>query len=170
MSFVISYTLSLKSLVLPGPGLAFIAYPRAVSMMPLSQLWSICFFLMIILLGLDSEVRAHHSQVHDVFQCVKISVRFLLTTAQMKSFNIADISYTTENLITHSIVLKSTLGSWLLCMQYTNSKYVMSFFQGSTTLKHCNYTSLSFSVCGFGVSHDSHNRHELQFLPSRTPS
>ncbi|XP_005166076.1 solute carrier family 6 member 22, tandem duplicate 1 isoform X1 [Danio rerio] len=38
-----------------GPGLAFIAYPRAVAMMPMAQLWSICFFLMIILLGLDSE-------------------------------------------------------------------------------------------------------------------
>ncbi|KAM7402202.1 hypothetical protein PAMP_017465 [Pampus punctatissimus] len=38
-----------------GPGLAFIAYPRAVAMMPLPQLWSIFFFIMIILLGLDSE-------------------------------------------------------------------------------------------------------------------
>uniref|UniRef100_A0A6Q2YSX7 Transporter n=1 Tax=Esox lucius TaxID=8010 RepID=A0A6Q2YSX7_ESOLU len=38
-----------------GPGLAFIAYPRAVAMMPVPQFWAICFFIMIILLGLDSE-------------------------------------------------------------------------------------------------------------------
>lgn len=38
-----------------GPGLAFIAYPRAVAMMPLPQLWSVCFFLMIIMLGLDTQ-------------------------------------------------------------------------------------------------------------------
>ncbi|XP_034031178.1 sodium- and chloride-dependent GABA transporter 2-like [Thalassophryne amazonica] len=37
-----------------GPGLAFIAYPRAVAMMPLPQVWAVCFFLMIIMLGLDS--------------------------------------------------------------------------------------------------------------------
>ncbi|KAF4071971.1 hypothetical protein AMELA_G00268920 [Ameiurus melas] len=38
-----------------GPGLAFVAYPQAVAMMPLPQLWAVCFFLMIILLGLDTQ-------------------------------------------------------------------------------------------------------------------
>ncbi|XP_061606848.1 sodium- and chloride-dependent GABA transporter 2-like [Phyllopteryx taeniolatus] len=38
-----------------GPGLAFIVYPRAVAMMPMPQVWAVCFFLMIILLCLDSQ-------------------------------------------------------------------------------------------------------------------
>lgn len=37
-----------------GPGLAFIVYSEAIKNMPLSQLWSVLYFIMLLMLGMGS--------------------------------------------------------------------------------------------------------------------
>ncbi|XP_022100984.1 sodium- and chloride-dependent glycine transporter 2-like isoform X2 [Acanthaster planci] len=47
--------LEVRDVVSQGFGLAFIAYPEAVSKMPVAPVWSVLFFFMLITVGLDSQ-------------------------------------------------------------------------------------------------------------------
>ncbi|ESP00134.1 hypothetical protein LOTGIDRAFT_141305 [Lottia gigantea] len=48
--------LHVSDLVRTGPGLAFIAYPEALATLPVPQLWTVLFFLMLLTTALDSMV------------------------------------------------------------------------------------------------------------------
>uniref|UniRef100_A0A915AK12 Transporter n=1 Tax=Parascaris univalens TaxID=6257 RepID=A0A915AK12_PARUN len=63
----------IAEIVKPGVGLAFQAYPEVASNLPLKQLWSFLFFLMITILGLDSQVcmmEGLFTAIEDVFPAV----------------------------------------------------------------------------------------------------
>lgn len=43
-----------KDVVTAGPGLTFIIYPQAVTLLPVAPLWSALFFLMLVILALST--------------------------------------------------------------------------------------------------------------------
>ncbi|XP_047474196.1 sodium-dependent noradrenaline transporter-like [Penaeus chinensis] len=45
---------SIEELAVAGPSLVFVVYPEALSLMPVSPLWSVLFFLMLFFLGIDA--------------------------------------------------------------------------------------------------------------------
>ncbi|XP_076821268.1 sodium- and chloride-dependent betaine transporter-like [Clavelina lepadiformis] len=54
-SMAFRQNLTMNEVVQSGPGLVFIAYPQALALLPLPQLWNVLFFLTILLLGFDSQ-------------------------------------------------------------------------------------------------------------------
>ena len=55
MSFVAQK--DIDTIVKPGVGLAFLAYPEVATNLPMKQVWAFLFFMMITILGLDSQVK-----------------------------------------------------------------------------------------------------------------
>jgi len=64
-----------------GAGLAFVAYPEAISKMPISPFWSILFFAMILTLGIGTQIAIVTTVVSTIIDSsVKLMSRRLETT------------------------------------------------------------------------------------------
>lgn len=75
---------SVSEVVDSGFGLAFIAYPEALSQLPVSPLWSFLFFFMLLTLGLDSQfaiIETITTSIQDAFPLVMKKRRIPITIA-----------------------------------------------------------------------------------------
>jgi len=54
MSHILS--MSVKKVATEGPELVFIVYPQIFANLPASPVWSVLFFVMLVCLGIDSQV------------------------------------------------------------------------------------------------------------------
>ncbi|XP_061454597.1 sodium- and chloride-dependent neutral and basic amino acid transporter B(0+) isoform X2 [Rhineura floridana] len=65
-----------------GFDLAFVAYPEALSKLPVAPLWSFLFFFMLLLLGLDSQfatVETITTTIHDIYPKLMKKMRIPVT-------------------------------------------------------------------------------------------
>ncbi len=87
---------SLTELAASGPGLAFVVFPEALSLMPLSGLFSLLFFLMLLLLGIDSAfslAEAVNATIIDRYQQLPIAKVSIIVCCAAA---IAGVIYTTR--------------------------------------------------------------------------
>uniref|UniRef100_T1E7G7 Transporter n=1 Tax=Crotalus horridus TaxID=35024 RepID=T1E7G7_CROHD len=71
-----------SNVVSSGFDLAFVAYPEALSQLPVAPLWSFLFFFMLLLLGLDSQfatIETITTTIQDIYPAVMKKMRVVVT-------------------------------------------------------------------------------------------
>merc|ERR1712117_217843 len=102
-----------------GTGLAFIAYPSAVTQMPLPPIWAFLFFTMLITLGLDSQftmVETITTAVMDQWPQTRVHKGKVVIGASVLGF-LLGLSCTTHGGIYMFSLIDSYASSWglLIC-------------------------------------------------------
>ncbi|XP_063791753.1 sodium- and chloride-dependent neutral and basic amino acid transporter B(0+)-like [Pseudophryne corroboree] len=100
-----------------GFGLAFIAYPDALAKLPVSPLWSILFFCMLLTLGLDSQfalIETLTTTIQDVFPKFMKKMRIPLTAAICSVLFLLGLPCVTQAGIYWVNLIDSFCGGWAL--------------------------------------------------------
>ncbi|XP_067652529.1 sodium- and chloride-dependent glycine transporter 2-like [Haliotis asinina] len=115
-----SVGVGVSEVVSSGPGLAFVAYPGGLSQLPLPQLWSFLFFLMMLSVGLDSQfawMETVITNVIDQFPAVLRKRRILVTAVSCTACFLLGLPF-----VTNGGIFYFQLADW-----YTGALCAISF-------------------------------------------
>ncbi|XP_062271426.1 sodium- and chloride-dependent neutral and basic amino acid transporter B(0+) [Scomber scombrus] len=111
------YKMPVGEVVKQGFGLAFIAYPDALSKLPISPLWSILFFFMLLTVGLDSQfagIEVIATCLIDAFPKIFKSKRTLVTTTTCVILYLLGLPCVTRAGIYWVTLIDDFVASWVL--------------------------------------------------------
>uniref|UniRef100_A0A3Q3LBR8 Transporter n=1 Tax=Mastacembelus armatus TaxID=205130 RepID=A0A3Q3LBR8_9TELE len=111
------YKMPVEEVVKEGFGLAFIAYPDALSKLPISPLWSILFFFMLFTVGLDSQfagIEVITTCLLDAFPKTFKTKRALLTITTCAILYFLGLPCVTQAGIYWVTLIDQYVASWVL--------------------------------------------------------
>uniref|UniRef100_A0A8C4GDZ2 Transporter n=1 Tax=Dicentrarchus labrax TaxID=13489 RepID=A0A8C4GDZ2_DICLA len=111
------YRKPIASVVKEGFGLAFIAYPEALAKLPISTFWSILFFFMLTIVGLDSQftqIDVITTCLYDAFPETFKSKRALLTIMTCSIIYFLGLPYVTRAGIYWVTLIDQFAAGWVL--------------------------------------------------------
>ncbi|CAJ1051706.1 putative sodium- and chloride-dependent neutral and basic amino acid transporter B(0+) [Xyrichtys novacula] len=111
------YKMPVSEVVQEGFGLAFIAYPDALSKLPVSPLWSVLFFFMLLTVGLDSQfagIEVVTTCLHDAFPKIFKSKRALLTLTTSAILYLLGLPCVTRAGIYWVTLIDQFVATWVL--------------------------------------------------------
>ncbi|XP_050405144.2 sodium- and chloride-dependent glycine transporter 1 isoform X2 [Patella vulgata] len=91
--------LDIVDIIRTGPGLVFIAYPEALSQLPIPQLWAVLFFLMLTLVALDTmfvDVEVCVTTIVDLIPKPTARIRLIVTSSTCFCMFLVCLIYTTQ--------------------------------------------------------------------------
>lgn len=164
----------ISEVVAGGPGLAFIAYPSALTQLPISPLWSVLFFLMLIFVALDGEfvtVEGFVTACTDVWPILRHYRKTFLFGVCFSSFMFGTIFVTEGGVYWFEIFDNYSCAGWALlvvnffeCIAiayaygidrfYENTKEMLGYYPGRFW-KYCWLIvtpGLCLAVCVFNIA------------------
>uniref|UniRef100_A0A669F0A8 Transporter n=1 Tax=Oreochromis niloticus TaxID=8128 RepID=A0A669F0A8_ORENI len=127
------YKTPVSKVVKEGFGLAFIAYPDALSKLPISPLWSILFFFMLLTVGLDSQfagIEVITTCLLDAFPTVFKSKHALLTVTLCSILYLLGLPCVTRAGIYWVTLIDQFVASWVLLFLVLLEIIAISYIYG----------------------------------------